>query len=531
MAEIASQVVAVIVFADRARVTRRGQAALEPGSHRLEFADLPAILDPASLRVAARGTVPAKLLGVEGRKSFFTEPPAARVRDLEARLQALQDEDAADADNSATLAKHLAHLDGLADATRIYAHGLANGKTTLEQQTALLAFLEQQCTGLQQRARAVAVRRRERAKEIEKVQQEITHVRAAKARERYAVVVEVAVNAPGEVEVDVTYVLPQAAWHPLYDVRLRGEELEVTYLAEVQQNSGEDWPGVALTLSTTRPALAAALPRLQPWHLHSRVESPVAMPARAAAAKGRAEMRAWRSVEAAEEPYLTSPAAPAPEMAAAEIEMAKVEQSGGSVIFQIPGAMDVPSDNSPHKATVGIFRLRPQFDYVSVPKLAGAVFRRAKVPNASSYTLLPGRAQLFMEDDYLGASDLVLTAPGQQLELFFGTDDRLSVERGLTKRDVGKSFLGGRRRLHYAYEIRVWNHTGAAQKLTVVDQMPLPQHEDIKVSLDSAEPKPDRQDDLNVLIWKLSLNAGGEQQICFAFTVEHPREMAVVGLG
>jgi uncharacterized protein (TIGR02231 family) len=531
MAEISSKIVAVTAFADRARVTRRSKAALEPGSHRLEFTDLPATLDPASLRVGARGTVPTKLLGVDGRKTFFTEPPAARLRDLEARLQALQDEDAADADKSAALAKHLAHLDGLADATRVYAYGLANGNTTIEQQTALLAFLEQQRSGFQDRSRAVAVLRRERAKEIEKVQQEIAHLLAVKPRERSTVAVEVAVNAPGEVEVDITYVLPQAAWHPLYDVRLRGEELEVTYLAEVQQNSGEDWPGVALTLSTARPALAAALRRLQPWHLHSRLESPVPGPAAAAAPKGRGELRSWRAAEAKEETYMTMAATPAPEMAAAEIDTAKVEQNGGSVIFQISGAVDVPSDHSPHKAAVGIFRLRPQFDYVSVPKLAGAVFRRAKALNASSYTLLPGRAQLFMDDDYLGASDLGLTAPGQQFELFFGADDRLRVERGLTKRDVAKSFLGGRRRIHYAYEVRAWNHTGAAQKLTIVDQIPLPQHEDIKVSLDTIEPKPDRQDDLNVLIWKLSVDAGGEQKICFAFTVEHPREMAVVGLG
>ena len=87
---------------------------------------------------------------------------------------------------------------------------------------------------------------------------------------------------------------------------------------------------------------------------------------------------------------------------------------GGSVVFQIPTATDVPSDHSPHKATIGVFRLRPKFDYVCVPKLAEAVFRRAKMSNASSYTMLPGRAQIFIDDDFQGASDLPLTAPGQR---------------------------------------------------------------------------------------------------------------------
>lgn len=525
MADIPSTVVAVIVFTDRARVTRRGQLTLEPGTHRLQFPDLPANLDPASLRVAARGTAPAKLLGVDGHKTFFTAPPVPRLRELEDLLQSLQDSDAADADWAATLAKQLTHLDGLSDAARIYAYGLANGKMTLDQQAGVLAFLEQQRGSLQERTRTITAQRRERARQIDKVQQEIRELQAPQARQGYAVTVELAAGAPGDFAIDVTYVLPNAGWRPLYDMRLLGDELEITYLAEIQQHSGEDWKGVSLTLSTARPALAAAIPRLQPWYLHPRHEP---RPVAASAAKGGA----WRSAGAHSEPVMTlaAPAAP-PAMAAAEVETARVEGSGAAVNFQIAGALDVPSDNAPHKATVGIFRLRPQLDFVCVPKLAEAVFRRVKVPNASAFTLLPGRAQLFLADDYLGASDVKLTAPGQIFELFFGADDRLRVQRGTTRRDVGKSFLGGKRRLHYAYEIRLWNHTDAAQKLTVVDQVPLPQHEDIKVTVDSAEPKPSRQDDLNIMIWNLVVAPGGDQKINYAFTIEHPRELALTGLG
>jgi uncharacterized protein (TIGR02231 family) len=531
MPELASQVVAVTVFTDRVRVTRRGQATLRAGSRRLEFTELPASLDPASLRVAARGTVPAKLLGVDGRMAYFTDSPAVALRELEDRLQALQDEEAVDTDRSTALDKHLAHLDGLGEATRIYAYGLANGKTTIDQQTALLVFLERERSSLQERARAVAMQRRQRAKEIDRLRLEIQRQRAARPRERYAVAVEVAVSDPGDVEVDVTYVLPHAAWRPLYDLRLRGADLELTYLAEIQQNTGEDWAGVAMTLSTARPALAAAIPRLTPWHLQAHQVLPPPPPAAMRAARST-KLGRLAAEAALPEALMTMAAVPgAAALVEADLETATVEESAGSVVFQIPGSVDVPSDNSPHKATVGIFRLRPQFDYVSVPKLAGAVFRRAKVTNTSSYTLLPGRAQLFLEDDFLGAADLVLTAPGQQFDLFFGADDRLRVERGLTKRDVSKSFLGGRRRIHYAYEIKLGNHTDAPQKLTVVDQIPCSQHEDIKVTLDTVEPRPDRQDDFNIVIWKLTLEPGAQQKISFAFTVEHPREMAVDGLG
>ncbi len=525
MPEIASRIVAVTVFADRARVTRQGRTALEPGTHRVEFRHLPAALDSASLRVAVRGTVPTKLLGVDARKVFFAETPAARARDLEASLQGLQDEDREDSDRADTLTRQVAHLDGLGDATRIHAYGLANGKTTLAAQAELLAFLGREREAVQDRLRAVAFRRRDREKQVTRLQQELQQLRGERPRERYLVSVEVSAAGDVEVEVELAYILPGAGWRPLYDARLVGEELELTYLGEVQQSTGEDWAGVALTLSTARPAQAAAVPRLTPWALNLGILAPPLPAARPAPAA----QTAWMTMAGSDVGAAMPRAAPPP-LVAAEVEAARVEQAGASVTFQIPGRADVPGDGSPRKVTVGHSRLRPELDHVAVPKLTEAVYRRAKVANGTPYTLLPGRVQVFVGDDYLGAADLKMAAPGQTFELFFGADDRIAVERGLVRRDVSKTFLGGRRRLQYAYEIRLANHTGAAQSLTVVDQLPLPQHEDIKVSLDSADPRPTRQDELNTLIWKLRLEAEGRQRIRFEFTVEHPRDLPVAGL-
>src|SRR5262249_61637528 len=41
----------------------------------------------------------------------------------------------------------------------------------------------------------------------------------------------------------------------------------VSYLAEVTQQTGEDWPAVELVLSTTRRGLHEVLPELDPWYI------------------------------------------------------------------------------------------------------------------------------------------------------------------------------------------------------------------------------------------------------------------------
>ena len=77
--------------------------------------------------------------------------------------------------------------------------------------------------------------------------------------------------------------------------------------------------------------------------------------------------------------------------------------------------------------------------------------------NDSPYTLLPGASNLFAGDEFIGATQLEMTAPQGEIELYLGADDRVKVERELKRREVEKTIIGGKRRIHYGYEIRLEN--------------------------------------------------------------------------
>ena len=115
-AGVDAPIVAVTVFRDGARVRRRGTVSVEPGLHPVVIRDLPSSVDPASVRVAARGRDLA-LLNVEVHHRYRTDPlreETARLRSEADRcrdaVQALDDEDAAE---QARLA-FLGHLSGAA---------------------------------------------------------------------------------------------------------------------------------------------------------------------------------------------------------------------------------------------------------------------------------------------------------------------------------------------------------------------------------------------------------------------------------
>ena len=530
-----TKTIAVTVFPDRARVTRVGHVRLKTGVQKLVVAQLPLALQPDSVRAAGQGIARVKLLGVSTSLEYFVDTPADAARNLENRIQAGEDADSDLLARAAVLGKEQTYLEGLAAQSEMYARGLALRNRTAEEQGAIFDFIGGRMQAIQTEILQVNRQRREKAKELDQLRRELKQIQAARPTQRYLVVVEVEVLTPGPFDLELTYVVMGAGWKPLYDLRMQADKLDLTCLAQVTQNTGEDWNDVTLTLSTARPALALVIPELQPWYIQPRVYPPPMQAMRTAAApksRGIAANLSFGGMEEGMEPPLPAAApgaAPEPELLA--VDSAEVSESGAALTYLLPARADIPGNNDPRKMTVAVFNLPPTLDYVTAPKQEQVCYRRAKLKNDSPYTLLPGAAQLFEGDEYLGAARLTLIAPAQEFELALGADERLRVERKLALREVDKAFsLSDRRRLRYAYTIEVENLRDAPQTVLVRDQLPVARDEQIKIKLESAEPKPTEQTDLHLLEWQLTLQAKAKQKIRFEFSVEAPRAMELQGL-
>lgn len=524
MSKVQTAINAVTVYPDRARVTRRGEATVQPGAHRLEISDLPLTLDPASVRAAARGTARARLIGVDVGSEFFADTPVEAVRQLEKEVEAVQDEISILDAEAEGLTSERAALLGVQSATDVYARGLAFGKITPADQIGLFSSLRERTAALDEQLQSMKQTRRERVRRLEKLENELQQLHSASGREKYSAAVEVEVAEGGNLTLEVTYVVSDASWTPLYDLRLSADsaELETGYLADVAQSTGEAWDGVSLTLSTARPALAATLPKLDPWFLHAAGIRP-------SKARPRAAMVRAPAPALAAEDYSAGSALEAAFYEAEEV-VATVEASGAAVTYVLPAAATIPPDGAPHKVTVARYPLEPELDYVSAPKLVEAAYRRATVTNDSVYTLLPGRANLFAGDEFVGSTELELTAPGGEIELYLGVDDRVRVKRELKRREVDKRLLGDRRRLWYGYEIEVENLLNQDATVTLLDQFPVAGNEQVKVRLESVEPKPSSESELGLLEWELNLAPQEQRTVRFDFVVEHPRSMPIRGL-
>jgi uncharacterized protein (TIGR02231 family) len=527
-------IVEVTVFQDGARVVRRGTVDLEAGMRTVVLDRLPVTLDGSSARVVARGTGIA-LRDVEVSRSFESDPAhgdTQRLRDeleeARSRLQAILDEDAAE---RARL-RFLKQLSGAA--ATAFARAVGFGRAEHGELARMGDELASGTAAALARRREIAARRRRAEREVDAAERALG---AAEAPERLSVTLvavraTLEVTAPTTAELEVSYHVTGASWEPLYDLRLHGEKLALDYLAEVSQRSGEDWPAVPLALSTTRRGRHTELPELSPWYI-GRV-TPAAPAARRA--RRMAPMEEASPVGGSPPPGGTlAPrqvfaAAPAAAYAEAAPLVAHAEESGAAMVYRVPVPMAVPSDGAARKTTVARFELDAALDHLAVPALAQEAYLRATVTNTSEVLLLPGPANVFHEDEFVGRTRVGTVAPGEELELELGVDDRVRVERELRRRTTSKAMLGGNRSVDVAYEITVENHRAVAARVTVQDHFPVSRDGDVKVRLREALPKADEQDELGQLTWKLVLEPGGKSPVRFAFTVEHPAGATLFGL-
>jgi uncharacterized protein (TIGR02231 family) len=520
-------------LAHRARVTRRGTVSLEVGTHELEVCDLTLLLDPDSVRATGEGTALVRLLGVDVRRAYYTATPSQTARELERQLQEKLDADQALQDEGTLLDRQLYVLNSMSEhAGESLARGIGRGRAKVTDGQALLSFIHTQHAQFSARKREIAARRRALSAEINVLKQELKRIRGAQPRERYAVTVGIEALTAGQFTLELEYTTRGGArWQPLYDLRLLDDgeqpEIELAYMGQIQQSTGEDWPDVNLTLSTARPAVSAQLPELSPWYIN------VYQPPQRKEARAR---RTLARMPASMDMLATGAAMPegmiedAEKPAAAEIVEAQVDTSGAAVTFCIPRKADIPADNTPHKATVLVLRFPPKLDYITAPKLVSEVYRRARVVNDSQVTLLPGPVALFHGGEFVGRATLPQVAPRETFETTLGIDDRIKIERKLALKEVSKQFIGDRRVQRYAYEIEVQNLLPRLANVVVADQLPVAGHEDVKIKAEALDPAPTKEHENGELTWELKLESQEKRTLRFEFTVSAPRSHTLIGL-
>ena len=539
-----AKIARVTVYADRAEVVRRFATTLPAGEHALVFDALPGETDLSSVRVTGQGSF--SLVDIRAETIQTLEVTDTQVRELSAKLKAeqvkLQEVTQAQTRNAqrrASLDKVLGRLTAVGKESANPDLDPAKWAGYLTYHVESLAKLDQETLGLKGRDDALRA-------EINRLERELIQLNGNRTKYRNVARVKIEVTQAGPQEFELTYVVAGPSWSPHYDVRADtvAKKLTVAYQAQVRQRTGEDWLGVSLRLSTAQPGVGGREPELAPWALY-KAEPVVPTGAAvlmdgsglAAAAKPTAATATRRSLAKQEEEktgvnFVSPPARATPAM---EVASATVQAGATAALFQVPRAYDIPSDPKSVKVALTEQTFFASFRHSCVPKLSPNVYLKAQAVNASDYPFLPGPTAVFLDGAYVAAASMDLVPAGQEFVTFLGVDQTVKVERRVLARREEVTGVFGKKTHRTVHDLlfKVTNGKQADIDLAVGDQLPLSNHDAIKVVLEEPRYEKDTEalklNEQKFLEWRLRLGAGDKLDLPFRFAVERPEDVIVVG--
>jgi len=110
-----------------------------------------------------------------------------------------------------------------------------------------------------------------------------------------------------------------------------------------------------------------------------------------------------------------------------------------SSTFDIEGLSTIPSDDSYHRVSIASLDLTASLEWVCVPSMIPSAFLQCQVKNTSSYVLLAGASNVFMDGNFVAKSVIPDVSPQEIFSCSLGVDRFIRVIYHPAKRVVRKT--------------------------------------------------------------------------------------------
>lgn len=509
---VPSKITHVTVFLNQAQVTRQVKTRVDAGKTDLVISGLTAQLDPKSIQVSGKGNF--TLLGISHRRNFLNEHSLPKsIRVLKDSLTYLQQQLSLENAQREILNKEEQML-------------LSNQKIGGTQHNITAAELKAVADFFRSRLNEIARAQlkqdekiRKMSEQIARIQRQINEENQLYARNTSEIVVGLSADSPALVELDVSYVVSQAGWSPLYDLRAVNTKspVQLSYKARVYQNTGEQWDLVYLKLSTANPVLGGTQPQLQPWYVDFYTPPPPRV--------------LYRHAER-EKAMMAAPASEADTFGYGAKTMAdyvQTVQASLSTEFDIALPYTIPSSGKEVTVDIAQHQLQASYSYIITPKLDKDAFLLARVTGWEELSLLPGPANVFFEGTFVTETHIDPVTVNDTLGVSLGRDKRIAVTRTKIKDFTSTKLIGSNKRETYGYEISVRNNKHEPVQIKIEDHVPVSQNSQIVVALlDNGGAAYDVN--TGKLVWELNLNPNESRKTVYKFELKYPKDKRIAGL-
>lgn len=553
-----SRIEAVTVMADRAEITRIVTAEVEAGESLVAVEGLPERIDERSVRVLPRGE--GDLQGVSLDTVKRPMPPKGDPEALRTRMEELDSRMAAIDATVLGLRKQVElirlyrsrTLLAIKRQTAVPSDELPSGTLELDRWGKTLDRLSEREIDALDKTRALEVERFRLKTEREELENKNKAFLNPPLVTMRRALVGVTRADRGPVTFALVYRVSGPSWRARHDFRYdpQAGRLRLQAYGLIEQDTGEDWTDVSLTLSTRLPAAGLRPPAITPLQLEGR-SAPTRMPTLGVShdtvsttdvALGDPEVVNDEEQPPAAQPPAQEAINAAPEPLGRPARSVTVQEktldayvaftpSMTGEVYRIQKPMTVPGDGQLKQVPIMDAELNADMRLESAPRYSSAVYRRVTLANTTGRTLQPSKAALYWNGDFVGTTTTRAVAPGSEWSLSFGpvpdidalAVDDLDAENAtgvaLHASDAGK---GKGRVYRFDYRWRIRNRSDDAMRVRMLESIPQSEIEGLTVTVDKDKSSPHRLTDNGIVIFDTDVQAGGESPVTLAYEIFVP---------
>jgi len=357
-------------------------------------------------------------------------------------------------------------------------------------------------------------------------------------------ILQVICGKNGAFPITLSYFTNNAGFTPLYDVRVNSKtnEMKLVYKAAVTQSTGIDWKQTKLTLSTSNPTWSGVAPILNPWYLKEyspQLYGSITNDLNRSMAANTIQSMAANDKQLSEvivvNGYGASKQKAVPDAAYQSVDPSTVQkyttlnESQLNTNFEIDLPYNIDSDGQLHSVTIKEEKISANLKNYAVPKMDKDAYLLAEIADWQKLDLLPGSANIIMDNTYLGKSYIDPNSTADTLNLSLGKDKRVAIKRSVVKDYTSSKTSGNFTKQTFTYEITVKNNKTTQVDLLLKDQYPISAVKEIEVQLEK-DNTASVNEELGILTWKLALQPGESKKVRFSYTVKYPKEKRIYNL-
>ena len=319
------------------------------------------------------------------------------------------------------------------------------------------------------------------------------------------------------------YTVPNAGWKPMYDIRIdeKGASTKLVYKAKVFQNSGINWKGVNLTLSTSDPYQVFIAPQLNTHYLDYYSE--------VVHQSKRKTVYNDKDFEVLEEMLddieisksVENKVSPSPVRDA--VEFTSIQQNLLDVEYKINLKYDIEQGNIERLVLINEVKISTNFKALSIPKVSHKTYSIAQLIGWEDLEIVPGKAQIFFENSYVGETYLNPNILKDTFDVILGIDKRVVITKNHVKTEEKESLSGSKIKKTYTYDFVIKNNKNRMVQINLFDQIPVSKRKEIEIELlEQTGAEFDKKS--GKLKWDLTLQKGEIKNVSFKFSIKYLKD-------